>query len=222
MPDFIPDDEDEFFNYATTKFVPYATANATALGIAAATITALGAATTAFDYAWTAHLNAQVAAVGATTDKNTKMDALKTLIRGAAATVQANPAVTDTQKELLGVTIRKKTRSAAEVPTTIPIIQRIDTSTRAILRLNFVDSATPDTRAKPAGVRACEIREQIGGTAPTDPEDMAFLALESRTPYRADFDADDIGKIAYFAARWINTRNQPGPWSQIYSAIIPS
>jgi hypothetical protein len=41
-----------------------------------------------------------------------------------------------------------------------------ETSTRAILRLHFVDSETPDSRAKPAGVKGCEIREQIGGTAP--------------------------------------------------------
>jgi hypothetical protein len=222
MADYIPEDEDEFNNYITTKFLPYATANATPLGLSTAQITALTAAKVAWGYAYTAHLNAQIAAVGATTDKNTKLDDLKELIRQAAATVQANPAVTDAQKELLGVTVRKTTRTPADVPTTIPIIQRIDTSTRAILRLNFVDSATPDSKAKPAGVRACELRQQVGGTAPTDPQNMAFLAMESRSPYRADFDADDIGKTAYFAARWVNTRNQPGPWSQIYMAVIPS
>ena len=80
----------------------------------------------------------------------------------------------------------------------------------------------PDSRAKPAGVQSCEIREQVGGTQPTDPDEMSLLAVETRMPYRADFEQTDIGKTAYFVMRWLNTRGQPGPWSQVYSAIIPS
>ena len=93
---------------------------------------------------------------------------------------------------------------------------------RAILRLFIVDAATPDSRAKPAGVQGCEIREQVGGTAPVDPNAMTFLAIETRMPYRADFDAMDIGKTAYIALRWLNTRGEPGPWSAIFNATIPS
>jgi len=99
---------------------------------------------------------------------------------------------------------------------------RIDTSTRAILRLFFADSMTPDSRAKPEGVQSCEIREQIAGTEPVDPDSMPFLANETRTPYRADYEGTDVGKTVYFALRWVNTRGKPGPWSQIYSAIVPS
>jgi hypothetical protein len=51
---------------------------------------------------------------------------------------------------------------------------------------------------------------------------MAYLANESRTPYRADFEAEDIGKMVYFACRWVNSRHEPGPWSQVCSAIVPS
>jgi hypothetical protein len=40
--------------------------------------------------------------------------------------------------------------------------------------------------------------------------------------YRADFEQTDIGKTVYFAMRWLNTRGKPGPWSQIYSATVPS
>ncbi|MBC8096333.1 MAG: hypothetical protein H7Y43_11015 [Akkermansiaceae bacterium] len=54
-----------------------------------------------------------------------------------------------------------------------------------------------------------------------NPNAMAFLAIETRTPYRADFEAGDVGKTVYFAFRWLNTKGQPGPWSQIYSAVVP-
>lgn len=101
-------------------------------------------------------------------------------------------------------------------------MQRIDTSTRGILRLFYADQTTPNSRAKPPGVQGCEIREQIGGTPPTNPNTMAYLATETRMPYRADFEPEDIGKTVYFALRWVNTRGEPGPWSQVYPAIVPS
>jgi hypothetical protein len=71
-------------------------------------------------------------------------------------------------------------------------------------------------------LRKSSVRQQVGGTAPTDPEAMPFLAIETRMPYRADFDADEIGKTAYFALRWVNKRGQPGPWSQVFNAVVPS
>lgn len=136
--------------------------------------------------------------------------------------VQANPNVTDAQKELLGITVRKTTRTPAPIPSTTPSMQRIDTSTRGILRLFIVDASTPESRAKPPGVQGCEIREQIGGTEPVDPNTMPLLVIETRPRYRADFAPTEVGKTVYFALRWINTRGEHGPWSEVYSAVVPS
>ena len=82
---------------------------------------------------------------------------------------------------------------------------------------------TPGQRAKPHGVRMCELRELIvdaGGAAPTDPNAMPFLANETKTPNRNDFDPADAGKTVWYALRWINTKGDPGPWSQITSYPI--
>ncbi len=49
--------------------------------------------------------------------------------------------------------------------------------------------------------------------APTDPEAMALLATDTKPPYRADLDAADVGKTAYYAMRWVNIRGQPAPRS---------
>lgn len=221
MADYIPAPDDEFNTYATVQFGPYAATNATALGISTPAKTALAAALNAWGYAWTGFTNAEAAFRAATDEKDAKRAALVTELRAVANTVQANPAVTDTQKAALGVTVRKTTKTPVAVPSTTPSLQRADTSTRAILRLFIVDASTPDSRAKPPGVQGCEIREQIGGTAPTDPEAMHFLAIETRMPYRADFEAADVGKTVYFALRWVNTRGESGPWSQVYSAVVP-
>ena len=222
MSDYIPSPDDEFDTYAVTQFGPYANANATSLGISTADLSALNGALIQWGYAWPGYTNADSAFRAATEEKGTQRGGLEAAIRTIAGKVQANASVTDAQKAALGVTVRKTTRTPVAVPTTTPTIQRIDTSTRAILRLFIVDATTPDSRAKPAGVQGCEIREQVGGTAPVDPNAMAFLAIETRMPYRADFEAMDIGKTVYFALRWLNTRGEPGPWSAIFNATIPS
>lgn len=101
------------------------------------------------------------------------------------------------------------------------MLQEVDQSSRAILRLYIADSDTPESRSKPANARCVEIREQIGGTAPATPDEMDFLAQESRMPYRADYDAADVGKKVWLAFRWMGKNNQPGPWSAIYEQVIP-
>lgn len=221
MGDYIPGPDDEFDTYFRDQFGPYVATNFAALGLTAGDNTALQTEVDAWGYAWPAFTNAEAAFTAATADKDTRRAAAQVVMRRLAMKVQNNPAVTDMQKAGMGITIRKTTRTPVPVPTTVPTLSRVDTSTRAILRLFFADSTTPDSKAKPAGVQGVEIREQIGGTAPVDPSTMAFLAMETRAPYRADFEAMDIGKTVYFALRWVNTRGQPGPWSQIFNAVIP-
>lgn len=221
MADYVPAPDDEFDTFVRDKFAPYVATNHVALGLTPAENTALQTPTTSWGYAWVAFTNADAAFQAATLDKDNKRKIIEAAVRNLAQKLQANPALTDVQKAGLGITVRKTTRTAVGVPTSVPVLTRADTSTRCILRLFYADAATPDSKAKPDGVQSCEIREQIGGAAPTDPNAMAFLAIETRAPYRADFEAGDAGKTVYFAFRWLNTKGQPGPWSQVFNAVIP-
>lgn len=76
-------------------------------------------------------------------------------------------------------------------------------SARTPSRLFFDHSLTP-------GAAFCEIREQIGGTAPVDPETMPVLAIESRSPHRNDFQPADIGKVVYYAMSGSTPAANPG------------
>ena len=58
--------------------------------------------------------------------------------------------------------------------------------------------------------------------APADPEAMAFLAMDTRTPCRADFPIPDIGKAVWFAFRWVGQNKQAGPWSDFCSEVVPA
>jgi hypothetical protein len=68
-----------------------------------------------------------------------------------------------------------------------------------------------------------EIRESVvapGGAAPLDANAMPFLANETKMPHRNDFAAAELGHTAYYAARWVNTKGVPGPWSEITGHLV--
>ena len=222
MADYIPGSDAEFDDFAVNKFGPAVTGNPTAYGLKAADANALTAALTAWTDAYGTFSSLEAAFHGAKITKDAARAALEGLMRADTAKAQADPLVTPALKESAGMTVPKTTRTPIPVPGTPPSLDRVDTSTRSILRLFIVDSATPDSKAKPYGVTGCEIREQIGGPAPVDPNAMSFLAIETRFPYRADFEATDVGKVVYFALRWHNSKGEFGPWSQVYNAVIPS
>ncbi len=219
--DYIPAEDDEFTPWLTA-YVAYVVANYAALGISTTERDALQACAVAWGYAFDGFTAARTAFHAATQDKDGKRAAVEDFVRMLTGMIQKRPGTTDQMRVDLGITVPKSGRTPAPIPSTAPTLTKIDTSTRSILRLFFADSATPQTKAKPAGVALCEIRQQIGGTAPTTPTAMQTLALEGRTPYRSDYEPEEVGAKVWLALRWVNTRGEPGPWSEIFAAVVPS
>jgi hypothetical protein len=56
--------------------------------------------------------------------------------------------------------------------------------------------------------------------APTDPAALTFLTMTTRPSFRAEFKAGEGGKTAVYMARWVNTRGEKGPWSEITTATV--
>ncbi|MBI5385411.1 MAG: hypothetical protein HZA90_12100 [Verrucomicrobia bacterium] len=75
-------------------------------------------------------------------------------------------------------------------------------------------------KAKPAGVMGAEIWRAVCGAAAVDPGACQFLALDTETPYVADYPAALAGQRASYYLRWVNKQGQPGPWSDAFSALI--
>jgi hypothetical protein len=86
--------------------------------------------------------------------------------------------------------------------------------------ISFVDEQTPGSRAKPAGAMGCEVWVKVGPTPPVDASECHYLATDTATPYTAEYEGADGGKIAHYMLRWVNTRGERGPWSQTVSATI--
>ena len=219
MPDFIPAPDPTFNNWQTT-LLAFVTTNNTALGVSTGDVTALTAAQTAWTDAYGTHQTSQATAAS---DRQTKDDAraaFVTLIRAAVGQMQKNPNVTDTQRQAMQITVPDSTRTPAGVPSTRPV-GKIDSSQRLRHVIGFTDEGTPTSRAKPAGVAACEVWGMVGTTPPAGPEAMHLLAVDRSAPYLQEYASADAGKTGYYALRWVNSAGEHGPWSATVSATIP-
>ena len=213
---FIPAADDAFDHFATTLKTQMNLYFA-AYGVSDDQNTALQAAYSTWETAWSAWQTLQETYAAKLYDKDTARNALEPIIREINNTVQADPDVTDAQKATAGLPVHKTTRTPAPVPSTRPVLYRVDNEP-LLQRLWFSDETTPGSKAKPKGVAMCEIRQTLvpaGGAAPTNQNAMPLLAMDTKSPHRTDLEPGDQGQTAYYAARWLNTAGTPGPWGAI-------
>ena len=217
--DYIPG-ADGAFDAWQANFVTYATANAAALGLDPLVDIpplALGQSVWTSDYA--ANTAAQAAAQAARQAKEGARSAYEGVIRPLVGVLQASAAVDDTERAALGITVPDTKPTPVGPPTSRPVVT-VDTAQRLQHTVGFADETTLTSRAKPAGVRGAQIWVKIGDPPPTDPNELTFLATDTRTPYLASFDGADANKVAHYMLRWESTRGETGPWSETASATI--
>jgi hypothetical protein len=154
-------------------------------------------------------------------EKNTAKKVLKTHIRLSTGDyLMRNHLLTDADRDMLGLPIRKTTRTPAPVAETYPDFN-IDSSMLRRLSIHFYEKDGDHKKAKPAGQHGAEIAWAISDTLPASLNDLTHSSFDTRTPLTLEFDEPDRGKTVYFALRWENTRGLKGPWSPIQKAIIP-
>lgn len=220
MSDYIPRSDADFSAWLQT-FRSGINNSPSIFGFLPADVTTLGNLTTGFNDARNTSDVAQAQAQAANADKEEARRLVEDFVRSRVAQIQTLPAVSDSDRNLLGITVRSSTRTAVGPPTTKPVAT-VDTNQRLQHTINFVDELTPNTRARPDGVKGCEIWVKVDGPPPTDPSELRYLATDTRTPYQADYDGDQGGKIAHYMLRWVSARGETGPWSQTVSATITS
>ncbi len=99
----------------------------------------------------------------------------------------------------------------------------MDSGQRLTHRLRFTDAAAPTRRGKPPGTIGAEVWLALtptGQPAPALGDSYKFLSVSSRGNLQADFASEDAGKTAYYALRWVSTRGEKGPWSEVTSATV--
>jgi hypothetical protein len=172
--------------------------------------------------AYPSHIAAQAAAEGSRQAKDAARAALEKQIRPITNFVQGYPATTNAARAEMGITVRDTSPSPAPAPSSRPLAL-VESGQRLTHQLRLVDESTPTRRARPAGVLGAEVWVKLVDAdqpAPTDPAALTFLTMTTNPSFRAEFKAGEGGKTAVYMARWVNTRGEKGPWSDVTTATV--
>ncbi len=202
-----------YFQQATTHL----TDNAARLGITNDSIDALNGLLLRWNDVYPSSTNANTRTATITSMKNTARENLQEELRALYADI-AESRLTPQDRTTLNIKAR-----GASTPTLLPTtrpVGKANTSERLRHTISFTDEATPQSRAKPARVRGCQIWHKVGGDAPADPKELQYLATDTASPYIATYDGVDAGKPVYYWLRWENTVGECGPWSETVVATI--
>ena len=222
MADYIPRSDTEFQAWAT-NFISYASVHAVELGIDPAVMVTIGADYTDFVTKLADNVAAQQAAQAARQAKDGSRDTLESAIRQLVRQLQVSGEVDDSERAALGITIPDTVRTPSTGDIDTRPIGMVDTSQRLRHEIRFVDEATPTSRAKPAGVMGCEIWVKVsaqGEMPPADPSELSFVAMDTASPFVAEYDGADGGETAHYMLRWCKSGGEKGPWSETISATI--
>jgi len=211
-PDFLPASIPDLRAWAV-NFVAAVAAAPTTFGLTSTQATALSALFTAFTAADDDVTVKEAAFHAAVDTRATAMDALVASIRVLVGIIQNHPGLTDAQRALLRITVRKLTKTLVGTPSTAPLLY-IDFSQRLQHKVHWGTNPIDERRnKKPTGVHAVELR-MAAGTAPATPEAMTYFASPTSSPYTANL-TSYAGQTVYWAGRYLNTKGVPGPWSDI-------
>jgi hypothetical protein len=155
-------------------------------------------------------------------DVLTKNEAKKALTHSLRTFIKAylayNPAVSDADKENMGMPLHDGTRTPAPVPATIPELE-LDSSVIRQITVHFKDAGS-GKRGKPAHVHGVELRWELLEATPSSVDGLKSSAFDTASPYTFKFDEPDRGKSLYICPRWENNKGDKGPWGEIYKAIV--
>lgn len=193
--------------------------NFAAYGVSGPQVTAIDAADTAYQAAFLLATDPSTRTPSTIAAKNTaKFDALTT-VRPIAQEINARPTVTDMMRSDLGLTIRKTVPTPINAPTTFPLLDILN-ATPGIHTIQYRDSDTPTTKAKPFGALQMELYRAVGVAAAPDPTTAVFVATITKSPFLVAQDPTDAGKIATYFSRWLTRTGLLGPWSSGVSLTI--
>jgi len=221
MADFIPDGEGPLFDFVL-NFFTVATGNAAELGLTSEQVTTLTHLKTNWVASRADKMSKETAYRSAVAAEGDDLALLIAHVRLLSALIQLHPSTTDAMRVALGLTVPKKSRTSVPAPTTHPVLS-VEIAGLHQHRISFVDLETPQSKARPKEAASCELRELVtplDAPAPLDPEEMPFLANDTRSPYLLEHAPQDVGKTAHYAGRWSSPTGETGPWSRIVSLTI--
>jgi uncharacterized protein YunC (DUF1805 family) len=169
----------------------------------------------AFSASLTTHVTKQAEAKAQTQIKDADRTQVETQLALLRKIANANGASEGAMAATGIPAVSNKAPSNATVP-----VGSVDTSKRLRHTIHWTEATTPDNKKRPRGSMGAEIFVKIDGPPPTDVSQCTYLALDSATPYVAEYDGADAGKMAHYMIRWRMSDGSTGAWGETISATI--
>jgi hypothetical protein len=218
MPDYIPREDGAFLEWSRI-LLAYAAPKTDAFNIPKGTLTPIQERLTSYEAAFSTAQNPNRGKVDVL-NKNETRDALRSDIRAfVKAYLAYNPAVSDADKENMGLPLHDGTRTPVPAPSTMPELE-LDCSVIRQITVHFRDLGK-DHRGKPAHVHGVELRWAILDNPPQSVENLTKSAFDTASPYTFKFDEPERGKTLFICPCWQNNKGDKGPYGEIVKAIIP-
>ena len=140
-------------------------------------------------------------------------DTLRTIYGDLSASV-----LTPTDRDTFNLPTPGALHPHLPMPTSNPV-GTVNGGARLHHVLTLFDSAS-GKHAHPHGTSACEVWQKIGGATPVLASELTYIGSTSNAVFATDFVGTDAGKPVYYWMRWVNTRNEKGNWSPVFSANV--
>jgi hypothetical protein len=212
--DWVPAQEEKLVDFIADWQVKLAdTALQAAYGWPSGECTLTLAAFTAFTGARTAYQAAPTKA-NLTAKEELKKAAVEEMRKFARERIRNNSAMTDAQKQELGVTVADPEPSPVPVPDAGPDSEAIINAREpGVVKVRYLG-------AKPYGVDRVEIAWTLSDTVIDSPDQLTRNDTFSRNPWEHTFSAAERGKKLYYSLRYL-TKEGASHWSDVREVIIP-
>ncbi|MDR1746604.1 MAG: hypothetical protein LBR49_04965 [Tannerella sp.] len=217
--DYLPRQDADLGPWAT-NFITQLTQKATAWNIPNTILSTLGTLNTTWQQKFTIVESPTTRTPVAIEAKNEAGEALREALRSTINEyIRYNHLIPDTGRMELRLPIPKEDRTPSPDPTTHPAA-RVKPVEPLQLVISYFNDET-ESKAKPDGVHGVEIKWGFGDSPPADADELTNSVFDTRTPITLTFHGSERGRRVYFFLRWENTRGVKGPWSVLYSAVVP-
>lgn len=216
---YIPNRDTDLDNWLA-NFSTLITASPSTYGLMASDAVAIASAVAAWAAAYALVTSPATKTATTVAEKNTQKVTVLAIIRPYSQQVANNPGVTSSNKIALGLNPKTSTPSPITPPSSNPVLT-ILSQNPGIVNLNYRDSATsPTSKAKPYGVKSCQLYGLASVTPITDPTKLAQQATMTKSPFQFSFPPGyTVGQTFYFAAVWQIQKGGQSPWSSIITVV---
>lgn len=216
--------QDALFAAWLLNFSTLLTAAPATYGLVAGDAVIVDAQNAAFQAAYTAATNPATRTTSSVAAKDAARASAESVVRPYAQRIKVNPAVSNASRVNIGVTVDAFPPTPIPAPTTSPVLMLV-MATPLQHTLQYRDSLTPTSKAKPYGVKQLALFVTVGVAPAVDPDAAIYRGGFTKSPLNVGFDSSQRGKIATYFSRWENGSGPGGvaargPWSDPVSVVI--